>query len=249
MAKIKDLLNKKNNNESLTEEELELLTEYLDDLKVVNDKIAILEKEKIAEELKSKNTSTELETKLQELAEKETKLKELMEKQSSLEDELKKATDLKALQEKIEKEREKETKLALEKKLEEDRKKLEEDNIKKLTEKDNQIKELMDKYNELNNATKVMEFKSSIAHEKSEKPYLADKLNKLIEDITTENLDEKRYVFNFLLNSVNHEEEMVAYKNKISAGSSIFQGIKDTKADVGSVDDFEEFLKRNPNLR
>ncbi len=147
--------------------------------------------------MKSKNASTELETKLQELADKETKLKELMEKQTSLEDELKKATDLKALQEKIEKEREKETKLALEKKLEEDRKKLEEDNNKKLTEKDNQIKDLMSKYNELNNATKLMEFKSSIANEKSEKPYLADKLNKLIEDITAENLDEKNIFLTF----------------------------------------------------
>ncbi len=46
MARIKDLLNKQNNNESLTEEESELLTEYLEDLKAVNDKVAILEKKK-----------------------------------------------------------------------------------------------------------------------------------------------------------------------------------------------------------
>lgn len=249
MARIKDLLNKKNNNELLTDEESEILKEYLEDLKDVNDKLEIMKNEKIAEELKAKNITTELENKLQELSEKDSKLKELIDKQTSLEEELKKATNLKELQEKIEEERKKEAKLALEKKLEEDKKKLEEDTNKKLSEKDKQIKELMKKYDELNNSTKLMEFKSSVNYEKSERPYLADKLNKLVEDASTDNLVEKKHIFEFLLKSVNHEEEMIAYNNKIQSGSSIFQGTKEVKTDLNVKDDFEDFLKRNPSLR
>lgn len=249
MARFSDLLKKKVNNEELSPEEEALLAEFEEDTKELTDKIAFAEQEKKAEALKAKNAKTELQNKLKELSEKETQLTEISEKKTSLEEELKKATDLKSLQDKFEEEKKKEAQLELERKLAEEKKKAEEAKLQALSEKDKQFEDLKTKYEELNSMTKVMEFKNTVNAEKVNRPYLADKLGKLLETVTYTNLVETQGIFNFLINSVNHEEEMAEYNSKTTAGTSIFKGVKEETSKIEVKDDFEEFLKKNPNLK
>lgn len=241
---LAELLAKRERQEQLTEEELAILAEYdkriEEATKALQDKYSNLENEikgksdleKRIEELNSVSKTT------QEELEKIRKEKEELEKQvqeaGNIEDI--RASLRKALEEKqaleLEKEKEKQARIAKE-------------NEDKLN---SRIAELEKQLQDQAKQNEIVNFRQEILQEKAKRPYLATQLDKILNELETKGVQQSKMILNFLLEAINHEDEMDAYTRKATAGTSILEK-KEKEVKINEKDSFEEFLKRKPNLR
>ena len=249
-----ELLEKRNKNEKLTEEELKILAEYdaqvAEQTKALNEKLVALETEvktanngKTTLEEKIKTLNTQLGTTSQQI-EKILKEKEELEKKvvetnpvdiEEIKSVIRRSMELKQ-EEAMKREKLKQEELVKAK---------EEELNKKLQ----QLEEELKKQAEIN---KFNAFKSELAEEKIKRPYLVSQIEKIIKDLDTVGVQQSRLILNFLIDSVNHEEELEAYIKRQKAGSNIFDGkqIKTkTNESESSIDPFEKFLKKKKNIK
>ena len=249
-----ELLNKRNNKEELTEEELKILAEYdaqvAEQTKVLNEKLVALETEvktannnKVSLEEKLKTLDTQLGTTNQQI---EKILKEKEELEKKIVDT--NATDIEEIKSAIRRSMELKQEEAMK------REKLKQEELIKakeqeLNEKLKQLEEELKKQSEIN---KLNTFKAELAEEKAKRPYLATQIEKIITDLDTVGAQQSRLILNFLIDSVNHEEELEAYMKRQKAGSNIFDG-KQIKTKTGenepTIDPFEKFLKKKKNIK
>lgn len=237
---LKLLLEKRANGEQLSEEELAILKEYdknIEDAKV--------ELQKQLEEEKEKFTKADVE-----LQEKLKQIEELENSKKQLEDMVNKSENIEDVKIKIRKELEQKKKEELErenKRVQELLESMKKDNEAKLK----KLQEEMDKQKEYN---EKLQFKTFINEEIVKRPYLETLLKKILVDIETSDLNQSKSLYNFLVESVNHEAEMEQYKKRLESGKNIFNldiNDKDKEKLIKNKQDaeFEEFLKRNPNIR
>ncbi len=236
-----EALKKRQEGEELTEVELALLAEY--DEQVAKE----TEKEKqIAKSLEEKvNQQSELEKTIEELKEKynmssseaEKIKKEKEELEKKINEDTANIEDVRATLRKIADEQKEK---ALQQQKEEQEKQLAEQKKElqtRIEQMEEQLKQQL-KINELNS------FRQEVFAEKTKRPYLVAELDKILAEIEVNGIEKSKIIFNFLLESKNHEQEMETFKRKQEAGTNIFDEkkikteVKDTK------DSFEEFLKR-----
>lgn len=237
---LKLLLEKRANGEQLSEEELAILKEY--DKNIEDAKIDL---QKQLEEEKEKFTKADVE-----LQEKLKQIEELENSKKQLEDMVNKSENIEDVKIKIRKELEQKKKEELErenKRVQELLESMKKDNEAKLK----KLQEEMDKQKEYN---EKLQFKTFINEEIVKRPYLETLLKKILVDIETSDLNQSKSLYNFLVESVNHETEMEQYKKRLESGKNIFNldiNDKDKEKLIKSKQDaeFEEFLKRNPNIR
>lgn len=237
---LKTLLDKRAKGEQLTDEELVILKEYDDTVLEIKSELNT----KIEEE-KNKfiNADTELQNKLKLIEELENSKKALEETIN----ESKNIEDVKIkLREELEKKKQEE--------LEKEKTRLKEmlDSLKQ--ENENKLKEIKEEMEKQKLFNEKLQFKSFINEEILKRPYLEVQLKKLLNDIETSDLQQSKFLYNFLVESVNHDSEMEHYKKRLESGKNIFnmdindndkENIIKNKQDL----EFEDFLKRNPNIR
>lgn len=237
---LKTLLDKRAKGEQLTDEELVILKEYDDTVLEIKSELNT----KIEEE-KNKfiNADIELQNKLKLIEELENSKKALEETIN----ESKNIEDVKIkLREELEKKKQEE--------LEKEKTRLKEmlDSLKQ--ENENKLKEIKEEMEKQKLFNEKLQFKSFINEEILKRPYLEVQLKKLLNDIETSDLQQSKFLYNFLVESVNHEAEMEQYKKRLESGKNIFNldiDDKDKEKLIKNKQDaeFEEFLKRNPNIR
>lgn len=239
---LAELLAKRERQEQLTEDEIAILSEYdkrvEEATKALQEKYSNLENEvkgksdleKRIEELNSKSKDTQEE--LERIRKEKEELEKQVQEAGNIEDiraSLRKALEDKQALE-LEREKEKQARILKEK----------EDTLNsKILELEKQLQE-QSKQNEISN------FKQELMQEKSKRPYLINQLDKIFNEIETKGVQQSKMILNFLLESINHDEEMESFNRKSSAGTSILEK-KEVK--VNEKNSFEEFLKRKPNLR
>lgn len=238
-----ELLEKRKNNEQLTEEELKTLAEY-DNLmnettKSYVDKVATLENE-----VKSKS---ELEKKIEELnSQSKLTLEELTKVKSEKEDlekQVQNAVDIEEVKTNLRKALEEKQALELEREREKQAKKIKE----KENELSSKIQELENKLKEQASLNELNGFRQEVMQEKIKRPYLVKQLDKILSELETKGVSQSRMIMNFLLESINHDEELGIFNRKAEAGQSILEKKElETKQEV---DPFQEFLKRHPRLK
>lgn len=244
---LKLLLEKRKKGEQLTEEELAILKEYDDNIESVKkEMLSEIEKEKA----KFVNADTELQEKLKLIVELENNNKSLEESKKQLEEMVNKSQSIDDVKIQIRNEIEKKKQDELEKEKQRVQEMLE--SIKK--ENENRMKEIKEEMERQKLQTEKIQFKSFINEEILKRPYLEVQLKKLLSDIEDGDLQQSKFIYNFLVDSVNHENEMEQYKKRKEAGKSIFSidiSEKDKEKIVKNKQDeeFEAFLKRNPNIR
>lgn len=240
---LKDLLEKKAKGEELTEQELALIAEYEEQLGKISSNFT----SKI-EELQGKvNEKEEIEKKLAELQELNTsKLQELdslkVEKEE-LEKKIQESGNIEEIKSAVRKAME--TKQQLE--LERERNKQKELIKQKENEATERIKALEEKLSSYEKLRKESDLKQELVEEKMKRPYLIKQLDKLITEIEVKGVDQTRMILNFILEGINHEEELDKYTKAQSAGTSILSvlppNVKSGKEEP--KDEFEQFLKRS----
>lgn len=244
---LKLLLEKRNKGEQLTEEELSILKEYDDSLlSIKNEYITKLEEEKT----KLVNADNELQSKLKLIEELENNKKSLEESKKQLEEMVNKSESLEDIKIKLRQELEDKKHQELEK----EKKRLQEmlDLIKQDNEK--KLKEIQQEMENQKIFNEKLQFKSFINEEIIKRPYLELQLKKIMSDIETTDLKQSKLIYNFLVESVNHENEMEQYNKRKESGQNIFNldiNEKDKEKIIKNKQDeeFEDFLKRNPNIR
>lgn len=240
---IKEILEKQQKGIELSDEEKALMLEYQESLKTLMD----MESKKHQEELaklteKVASADTMLQDSLKKIEDLENSKKELEKSVQSSES----IEDLKIkIREDLEKKKEEE-KVAEQKKYEELLKSMQEANnleIQKLREEMAKQKEVNDK----------LEFKTFINAEIVKRPYLEVQLKKLLEDIDATALSQSKFIYNFLVGSVNHDTAMENFRKQQTAGQSIFNADVNQEGNAVKVekkeDRFAEWLKKNPKIR
>lgn len=244
---LKQLLEKRSKGEQLTDEELAILKEYDENILEAQSKIALE-----LENLKTKftNADTELQNKLKEIENLQNTNKSLESSKKSLEEIVNKSENIEDVKIKLRTELENEKKEALEK----ENKRVQEmlDEIKK--DNETKLSALKAQFEEQKIYNDKLQFKSLIKDEIIKRPYMESQLNKLYNEVDESDLNQSKFLFNFLISSVNHENEMEQYKKKQETGKNIFKlnlDDKDKELEIKNQKDleFEEFLKRNPNIR
>lgn len=238
---LKDLLEKKARGEELTEPELALIAEYEEQL----NKISSTFTSKI-EELQGKvNEKDEIEKKLAELQElnasKLQELDSLKNEKEELEKKIQESGNIEEIKSAVRKAME--TKQQLE--LERERNKQKELIKQKEDEATQRIKALEDKLVAYEKLRKESDLKQELVEEKMKRPYLVKQLDKLIGEIEIKGVDQSRMILNFLLEGINHDEEVDKYNKAQSAGTSILTNVKTNVKAEEPKDEFEQFLKRS----
>lgn len=246
---IKEILEKQQAGIELNDAEKALLAEYQESLKTLLE----MERQKHQEELskineKATSADTLLQDSLKKIEELENSKKELENSKKELEKSVQSSENIEDLKIKIREDLEKkkaEEKVAEQKKYEELLKSMQEANnleIQKLREEMAKQKELNDK----------LEFKTFISAEIVKRPYLDVQLKKILEDMETTSLAQSKFIYNFLVGSVNHDTAMETFKKQQTAGQSIFNvdHNEGTPVKVEKKEDrFAEWLKKHPNIR
>lgn len=240
---IELLEKRKNDPSSLTEDELKLLSEYDTNIKLYEDKINLLNTEKEQGNNLTKKTQDELAEMLAKYNASEETLKKLEQEKTELQKIIDDAPNVEELRIKIREAEEAKRKEILDAEL----KKKDEEIKEKEKLHNDAIEELRKSIKLQEERFHVMEFKAMVSQNIVSRPYLADKLNKLIADIDTVGLEKSQTIYNFLLDSVNHDIEMEKYKSQQSAGSNIFD--KQNLQQKEKEDPFEAWLKKNKKLK
>lgn len=245
-----ELLEKRARNEELTEEELKILAEYDAQLenttKELKEKVDLLanEKETIV------GNKTELEKKIEELNSKlsnsNTEIEKIVKEKEELEKKIVETADIEEVKTAIRKSMEAKQEEAIK------REKIKQEELLKQKENElnKKLKELEEELKKQSELNKLNAFKSEVMEEKAKRPYLADKLDKILNDLEITGVQQSRVILNFLIESVNHDEEIEKYNKKIKAGSNIFNDKEiQTKTTKELKDPFEEFLKKQRNIK
>lgn len=238
-----ELLEKRKNNEQLTEEELKTLSEY-DNLISETTKSYIDKVNTLEGEVKVKS---ELEKKIEDLNSKSKLTLEELEKikaeKENLEEQVKNAVDIEEVKTNLRKALEEKQALELEREREKQAQKIKE----KENELSSKIQELEKQLKEQANINELNNFKQELMQEKINRPYLVKQLDKILNELQVKGVSQSRMILNFLLESINHDEEIEQYNRKLESGKSILEKkeIETKKED----DSFQEFLKRHPKLK
>lgn len=235
---LKELLEKRAKNEDLTEEELNILKDYDDSIAVQMSELKALKTEREANTTKYSNLEETIKELTKNLELRDSDLKKVSDEKKSIEEILKNTeTTQKALLE-IERQKvEKENKDRLEaERLAKE--KAEQDRLE-------QINSITKAKEELENKVKLMEFKFRMNTEKMEKPYLANQIDSIIKEVDVRGVDSSETIYSFLINSMNHDEEMEKYNIKKNQGSSIFDNKdkgKEEKVETNVLNDESKVL-------
>lgn len=221
MIKLLELLNKRKNNEELTDEEKAILAEYDESIAVHMSEIDKLRAEKESYEVKFGNANTELQEKLKTLTEKDEALKKEMEEKENIKKILENTTSthearLEMARQKAEKEKLDE--IAKQKALAEAKREKEEED-KKETQK--RLKELEEKL-------AMNDFEKTILAEKIKKPYLEKQLSKILLELQVKGLEKSKIALEILNDVYNHDEEMAKWEASKQKSTDIFTP-KETK--------------------
>lgn len=244
---LKLLLEKRNKGEQLTEEELAILKEYDENMASLK---AEMQSELDKEKAKFSNADNELQAKLKLIEELENNKKSLEESKKQLEEMVNKSENIEDVKIKLRQELEKKKQDELEKEKQRVQEMLE--SIKK--DNENRLKELKEEMEKQKLQSEKIQFKAFIREEIVKRPYLESQLNKLLTDIEDGDLNQSKFIYNFLVDGVNHDNEMEQFNKRKEAGKNIFNldiNDKDKEKIIKNKQDeeFEEFLKRNPNIR
>ncbi|MGL5950563.1 MAG: hypothetical protein ACRCZH_04000, partial [Cetobacterium sp.] len=102
--------------------------------------------------------------------------------------------------------------------------------IKEKMEAEEKAKAEMESYkNRLAEAEKlasITNFKFQMMTEKMSKPYLTTEIDLLLSEVETKGVEFSKTLFEYLVKTKNHEEEMANLKKKQEAGTSILDGVK-----------------------
>lgn len=244
---LKELLEKRNKNEQLSEDELNILKEY-------DENISNIQSQHKTEfdEMKNKFSSadSELQETLKKLSELEKSQKALEESKQSLEEMVKKSENIEDVKIKLREDYEKKAK----EKAENEKKQFEElaQSLKK--ENEEKLKQLQEEIAKQKEFNEKLAFKTLVNEEIVKRPYAQTQLKMILDNIDTTDLNQSKNLFNFVCNSYNHDVEMENYKKRKEAGSNIFTAKldevdKELRIKNKQDEEFEEFLKRNPNIR
>lgn len=240
---LKELLEKRAKGEQLTDEELAILKDYDDSVAVHVSELTALKTEKEAFTTKYTNLEEMVKELTKNLQIRDNDLKKVSDEKKSIEEILKNTeTTQKAL---LEIERQKVEK--------ENKERLEAERLaKEKADQDRleQINSITKAKEDLENKVKLMEFKFEMNSEKVNKPYLSNQIDNIIKEVEARGVDSSKTIYNFLINSMNHDEEMEKYNIKKNQGSSVFdnkdKGKEEKIENVGLNDDSKvlEFAKK-----
>lgn len=220
-----EILNKRKNGEDLTNEELAILEQYDESLKVHKSEIEKLKAEKEAFETKLSNAQTELQDKMRILSEKEEEAKRLTTEKEEIETiykNAKSAEEARIILEKAKADKEKAEAI----------KKIEQDRIEKEKQEQEKYEKMVQELKELKEKNSIAGLKEKILLEKTNKPYLETGLNNILNNISNRTLQETEMALNILLSMYDHEVEMKKWESSKKASSSILDNKNITLVDT-----------------
>lgn len=212
---LSELLKKRANGEQLTEEELEFLNDYDKTVAVYVSDIEKLKTEKESYATKFDSANQELQDKLKVLTEKEKALQQIEADKQNIEKILANAKSAEEARLAIEKDK-------AEREKREELKRLELEAQAKLELEAKAKREIEEEQAKLKRELDLMKFEKKVLAEKIKRPYLEKQLDKILVEIPTKELRDSELYFNFLIDMVNHEDEMKKWKEKQEAGTDIF---------------------------
>lgn len=212
---LSELLRKRQNNEDLTESELEILKQYDDSLAVYLSELERVKAEKEVAEKELSKIDSELKEKTTVLTQKEELLQKELEEKESIKKILENTTSTQEARLKIEKtkleQQQQEELKRIAKLKEEAEKKIEADNLA-----------LQQELERARNELAKGRFEKKIYAEKAKRPYLDKQLDVILSDIEIKKVEELELALSYLLKVYNHDEEMIKWNTRQKAGSSIF---------------------------
>lgn len=253
---MKEILEKIAKGEALTEAEIKQLEKFNADMLEKQAELDRVKAEKEDFSQKLANANTELQIKLTELSDKEAKLTEIETKKKEIEELIKEANTKADLDAKMAENKKRAEELLLEKQKQDAIKEAELKAQKLIEEKEKETKAFKEQVKKLEEEQSKIKFQNLIMSEKVKRPYLENGLNKILDELEVKGVESSKIVFDFLVESVDHDAEMAKFKMSQSAGSSVFSDKKviittedkktDTKKD--KLDDEErvlEFARKN----
>lgn len=214
--KLIELLNKRKNNEDLTEEELAFLKDYDDSVAV---HLSAIEKYKTeAESLKVKvvNMDTEIQDKTRILSEKETAIASLSTKVEDVNKVLENTKTTSEAKAEIER-------MKIEKAKADALKIAEAEKARVKLEAEEANKKVLEELESMRNQLAISAFKEKIMLEKAKRPYASTQLERILTEIPVKGLEKSELMFEAVLDIyADHEKELTKYEASKTAGSDIF---------------------------
>lgn len=236
-----EILEKRKKGEPLTEEEVALLAEYDETLKLQTHQMDLLKTEKETYETKFLSAQKELEDKIRILSEKEEEVNKVISEKKEIEDiynTAKNAEEAKIILERAKADKEKAEAI----------KKVEEERAKKEKLEQEKYDKMLQELAELKEKNAIANLKEKIMLDKVQKPYLETGLNSILANINSKPVAESEMAYNLLLTLYNHDSEMEKIESAKKAGSSILSStevklVENTKLDT-SEDKLLEFASK-----
>lgn len=219
---LKEILEKKAKGEELTPEEQALLDEFNKIQEQNTLRLEKLENEKKALELQKSNSEETLQETLKKAEEKEKALEDLKKERTNLEDMIKNSKDNETAKIAL-------AKAQMEKDKQEEIKRIqaEKDKEKEVLRQAEEVRqaekaEIERKTKELEEKIAKLEFEQVIKSEMNKRPYFKNQLENISKNLDTKGIEKSKDILDFLIESVNHEEEIKKFNASLVKGKNVF---------------------------
>lgn len=219
---LKEILEKQKKGEELTPEEQILL----DDFNKIQEQSALelekLQNEKKALELEKSNSEETLQETLRKAEEKEKALEELRKERANLEDMIKNSKDNETAKIALAKAQMDKSKAEEIRRIQAEKEKEQKILKQKEEAREAERKAIEQKTKELEEMVAKLQFEQVIKNEMNKRPYFKNQLENISKNLDTKGIEKSKDILDFLIESVNHEEEIKKFNASLVKGKNVF---------------------------